>query len=114
MKIKFNLWLTISLVSLFISVLLLILDNQNKYCQFFSLILLAVAIVSLCQYRVKAIDKLRREIDDTLNYELEVDDEEFLPLSKDYVDLKKKKIKINIFAYLFALLLLIAGIFCLF
>ena len=74
MKFKFNLKLTAFLVSLFISLLLVILGSNNKYCLSFGFILMGVSLAMFIWYNnekvSKELTKVNAEID-----ELEIDEE---------------------------------------
>ncbi len=113
MKLKFNLKLTIVLVSLFVGFLLLIFGNQNKYCQSFGFIFLAIGIIFLAVDRTKQIDKLRIKIDNQLNSDEDLDDESLLDLNNESNRLYKQKMRINIASYSCATLFILAGLFIL-
>lgn len=61
-KNKFNLKLTLCLVSLFIGVLLIVLGNQVKVCLSFGLIFLGVAVEFFALYKIETINKAIKAI----------------------------------------------------
>ncbi len=113
MKFKFNLKLTICLVSLFVGFVLLIVGNQNKYCQSFGFFFLAVGIIFFAIDRTNKIDKKCIEIDKLIDKESELDDEKLIDVNAEFSTLYKQKKRINIVSYLCAILFAIVGIFVL-
>ena len=113
MKFKFNIKLTICLVSLFVGFILLIVGNQNKYCQSFGFFFLSVGIVFFAIDRTNKIDKRRIEIDKILDNEKELDDEQLLEINAEFSKLYKQRKRVKIVSYLSAILFIIVGIFVL-
>lgn len=113
MKFKFNIKLTICLVSLFIGFVLLVVGNQNMYCQSFGFFSLAVGIISFAIDRTNKIDKRRIEIDKILDNEKELDDEQLLEINAEFSKLYKQRKRVKIVSYLSAILFIIVGIFVL-
>lgn len=74
MKFKFNLKLTLFLVSLFVSLLLVILGSKNKYCLCFGFILMGVSLVLFTLYHNEKVSKELINTNETLN-EVENDEE---------------------------------------
>lgn len=74
MKFKFNLKLTSFLVSLFLSLLLVILGSKNEYCLSFGFMLMGVSLILFVVYNndktKKALSELEQDIDE-LNNEIE-------------------------------------------
>ena len=69
MKKKFNYKLTISLVSLFISLLILIFFNQNKFGLFFGFLFLGASLLLYGYFRAsllnETINKTNQELEET-------------------------------------------------
>ncbi len=103
---KLSLQLTISLVSLFISLILTILGNQNKYCLSFGFIFFAIAIilfaVDRCIYTSNTIKQLNQDVED---YDLS--DVMLLEIKDELKKLKKQRAYIIFGSVLFCVLLLI-------
>lgn len=128
MKKKFNFKLTALLVSLFISLILIILGNSNKYCLSFGFILLGLAAALYVLYNnektLHEIDEINKELDEIdLNedFDFDSDGEEDLLNDEDkaYVlqqlylrqgNLIKRKKKVTIIFYLCAALMVLLGI----
>ncbi len=66
MKIKLNAKLTAFLVSLFISLIIIILGNKNKYCLSFGFVALAVSMVIFAKYNKERTQKMLDEIDNEI------------------------------------------------
>lgn len=81
---KFKLKLTLSLVSLFISLILCAFSNINKYCLFFGLILLGLSIVFFALHKNDELRAKIKELNEKMD-EVEDDDE--------YIDEYKAKKK---------------------
>ena len=109
MKNRFDLKLTISMVSLFIGLLLVILGNQNKYCLSFGIIFIGLAVILFCIYKTAGLNRNISELDLVID---ETDDIDILnELSKERLKKNRQKIKMQISFYLFGALLIIVG-FC--
>jgi hypothetical protein len=67
MKFKFNLKLTIFLVSLFVSLLLLILGGANKFCLSFGLMALGGAMFAFLWYNMEKIQNALIETNEKIN-----------------------------------------------
>ena len=109
MKNKFNLKLTLSLVSLFISLILIIVGNKNNYCLSFGFILMGAALVFYAINKAKSIDGLIIEVVNEMD---EVPLENVYlqqELAKEIKSLKKQKRNLNITFYLAAFLLVLVG-----
>lgn len=108
MKNKFNLKLTLSLVSLFISLILVIVGNKNKYCLSFGFILMGIAIALYAMYQTDRINKalidVNNEIEESANNEFTVKQ-----LYKEVAFLNKKRRRLNFVFYLCASLLVLVG-----
>ena len=110
MKKEFRLKLTLCLVSLFISLLLVILGNKNNYCLSFGFILLGISIALLAMDRSDLIDNAIIEINNEINEVPSDNTFEQKVLSKEKAKLIKKKQKLNFTFYLCAILLVAVGI----
>lgn len=103
---KLSLQLTISLVSLFISLILTILGNQNKYCLSFGFIFFAVAIVLFavdrCIYTAKTIKQMKQDVED-----YEIDDVTLFEMEAEIKTLKKQRTYVILGSVLFCILLLV-------
>ena len=108
---KFNLKLTISLVSFFISIILLVLGDKSKYCLSFGLIFIGLAVIMLAVYKTSDIDKAIREIEEESQQLDKEQTAEFAEIEKYKRKLKKMKVRMSIAFYLFGGLLIILGIF---
>ena len=127
MKFKFDFKLTAFLVSLFLSLIVLILGNKNDYCLSFGFILLGISAVlfvfytnSKTQQDIQEIDKEIEKYDE--EYDLFEESDELIE-ERAYVmqqlylsqnKLMKRKRKVSITFYLCAALLIILGIIGLF
>ena len=109
MKKKFNYKLTISLVSLFISLLLLILGNKNNYCLSFGFILMGVAIAFYAFQKSEKFDETLVEIDNDIQEIDEKDTFSILQLQKEKKKFIKQKKRFNFVFYLCAILLVVVG-----
>ena len=128
MKKKFNVKLTALLVSLFISLIIIILGNKNKYCLSFGFILLGFCAGLFVLYNNEKTNQTISEIDQELD-EIELDDsfdvdgdgEEDILTDEEKVyvmqqlcvqqaDLLKRKKKVAITFYLCAGLFILLGI----
>ena len=125
MKFQFNLKLTAFLVSLFISLIMIILGNKNQYCLSFGFIALGLSLFLFVLYNdekvAKTVVDLDNEIEDfastlednaTDNAFDEVDESAYA-LKQQYLRRKKivkhaKKVKITF--YLCAILFVVLGI----
>ena len=109
MKNKFNLKLTLSLVSLFISLILIIVGNKNNYCLSFGFILMGVALGLYALYKSEAIDNVLVEINNDIE-ETDVTDAFTLQeLFKERKKFTKQKRNLNFTFYLCAILLVVVG-----
>ena len=110
MKKNFNLKLTLSLVSLFVSLLLIILGNKNTYCLSFGFILLGIALAIYAMNKAEQIDsaiiEVANEIEETPIENVFAQQELAIEMKK----YKKQKSKLNVTFYLCAVLLVIVGI----
>lgn len=102
-KFKFNSKLIIPLVSLFASLILVILGSKNKYCLSFGFILLGISLELFMFYlrdkMVKELSNLAEEIDKTEVDETISEEEKVYVLQQLYIRQKritKKKKKTNI------------------
>ena len=110
MKKNFNYKLTISLVSLFIGLLLIILGNKNKYCLSFGFILMGAAIAF---YAMQKTDKFNATIVEINNDIQQLDSEDTYThqqLEKEKRKFVKQKQRLNFTFYLCAVLLVIVGV----
>ncbi len=103
---KYNLKLTVSMVSLFISIVLCFFSNTNKYCLFFCLIFLAVALIFFSFYKLQDVDKRLKSLHDKIDNDIDEEDGE----ENFYAQInsaKKEKRKLLISFNFFAILLII-------
>ena len=126
MKFKFNLKLTVFLVSLFIGLLLLILGNKNIYCLSFGLIIVGLSfVVFVLYFNSKAKEtyaEIEKQIEDIDNAEEELeedeDNDELFYYKNDLYTQKRKLLKkqksLNIILYLGALAFVVVGFMGLF
>jgi len=109
MKKKLNLKLTACLVSLFVSLLLIILGNKNNYCLSFGFILMGAALALYAMNKGEQIDssiiEVANEIEETPIENVFAQQQLAIEMKK----LKKQKSKLNITFYLCAALLVIVG-----
>lgn len=114
MKKKFNLKLTISLVSLFISLLILILFNQNKFGLFFGFLFLGASLLLYGYFRAsllnETINKTNQELEETEYVEDGVVDE----VLKELKHVKRLKRSTQITFYLAGGLIIVFSILMLF
>ena len=89
-KFKFNYKLTISLVSLFISLLLIILGNKNYYCLSFGFIIMGLAIAFYAMYKTDKFNEVILEINNEID---ELDKEDNYTITQ----LKKEKTTSKLF-----------------
>ena len=75
MKKKFNLKLTAFLVSLFISLMIIILGNKNPYCLSFGFVFMSVSMVLYVLYNNEKTTKTILELDNAID-ELDETEEE--------------------------------------
>lgn len=87
MKIKFNLKLTAFLVSLFISLLLVILGSKNKYCLSFGFILMGVSLYAFIWYMNEKIENELNELNDMID---ELESETFDELEETDQELEER------------------------
>ena len=112
MKKKFNLKLTIVLVSLFISLLTIILGNKNQYCLSFGFIFLGLTLFLVGNYSCSKIDETSKKIDEEIEETDKTDEEsEYVlkELNKVRNQLDKKKKSTKLMFSLCAVLLILAG-----
>lgn len=114
MKKKFNYKLTLALVSLFISLLLIIIGNKNKYCLFFGFLFLAVSVVIFAKLRIDKINKILKETEIEIDKDDEPDVEFLTEVYKELAVLRRQKRSTAISFYLFSALLVIVSFFFLF
>lgn len=74
MKSKFNLKLTAFMVSLFISLLLVIVGSKNKYCLSFGFVLMGVALIFLACYMREKISNELKMVNEQID-EIDLDEE---------------------------------------
>ncbi|MBQ8615611.1 MAG: hypothetical protein IJ415_03495 [Clostridia bacterium] len=124
MKKKFNFKLTAFLVSLFVSLLIIILGNKNPYCLCFGFILMAISMVLYVLYNNEktetTIEQINLEIDQMGEFDEIEDiesDERIYIVQQLYIrqgKLLKRKKSISIMFYLFAGLLVVLAVFGIF
>ncbi len=111
MRSKFNFKLTLAAVSLFISLILLVLGNKTKVCLFLGLFLLGVTLIFFAHTRVQDMKLVERkteeEIDEEENVDVDVLNETYKELSR----LRRTKIKTRIVFYTAGALLIIFSFF---
>ena len=128
MKKKFNFKLTALLVSLFLSLIIMVLGNKNQYCLSFGFIMLGFCSALFVNYNNEKTSQAIQEIDqeiDELDFENGVDidgdgeedvvaDEEkayvLQQLCLQQSNLIKRKKKVSIIFYLCAAMLVLLGI----
>lgn len=109
MKKNFNLKLTISLVSLFISFLLIVIGNKNEYCLSFGFILMGISLALFAISRGETLDKIIIDINNEIE-ETDIQDAYTLnELYKERKKLKKQKNSMNFSFYLCAFLMVVVG-----
>ncbi len=121
MKKNFNIKLTAFLVSLFVSLLIVILGNKNQYCLGFGFMLMALSVVLYVLYNDEKTAQICTEIDERIS---EIENDDSMPeAERDYamqelflgqIKLTKRKKKITVIFYSFAIMLFILGFFALF
>lgn len=121
MKGKFNIKLTAFLVSLFVSLLIIILGNKNKYCLAFGFIVLSLSVVLYVLYNDDKTKEINAEIEERI---AEIENDNEMPEDeRDYamqelflcqIKLMKRKKRITIIFYLFAIMLFVLGFFSMF
>ena len=109
MKKKFNYKLTISLVSLFISLLLIIIGNKNNYCLSFGFILMGVAIAFYAMHKTETFNDTLVEINNDLQQTEEENVFAIKELEKERKRFIRQKRRFNFTFYLCAVLLVIVG-----
>lgn len=114
MKKKFNYKLTISLVSLFISLLILIFFNQNKFGLFFGFLFLGASLLLYGYFRAsllnETINKTNQELEETEYVEDGAVDE----VLKELKHVKRLKRSTQITFYLAGGLIIVFSILMLF
>lgn len=108
-KFKFNYKLTISLVSLFISLLLIILGSKNKYCLSFGFILMGVAIAFYAVYKTEMFDATIVEINNDIEETNPEDTFAITQLNKEKKRFISQRKRFNFVFYLCAFLLVVVG-----
>ncbi|MBQ9795376.1 MAG: hypothetical protein IJW36_00240 [Clostridia bacterium] len=121
MKIKFNFKLTVFLVSLFISLLILILGNKNSYCLSFGFICLGLSIALYVWYNneksINSIAEIDSQVEIIEDDETVDDNEKTYMISQLYLrqsKLIKNKKKVARVFYITAVLFVFIGIIALF
>jgi len=109
MKKNFNYKLTISLVSLFISLLLIILGNKNNYCLSFGFILMGVAIAFYALFKTEKLDSALIEVNNDIQNASNEDTFVLQQLAKEQRKLIKMKKRLGFVFYSCATLLVIVG-----
>ncbi len=106
---KLNLLLTISLVSLFISLLLILIGNKNVYCQSFGFLFLAVAIAVFAADRSIKISNQIKENRESIAVleEDEPDNIAIVEMEMQNKSLAKQRVSIIMGCVVFALLLVV-------
>ena len=103
MKFKFNLKLTAFMVSLFLSLLLVVLGGKNKYCLSFGFILMGISLILFVFYNnekteneiVKIeedIEQIEESYEQLEDDELEGEDEEEISYALNQLYARKKKL----------------------
>lgn len=114
MKKNFNLKLTLALVSLFVSLILIVVGNKNNYCLSFGFILMGVALALYTMSKSEELDKYLIEIKNAME---ETDPQETFTLNqleKDRKKINKQKASLNSVFYITAVLLVIVGFYFMF
>ena len=109
MKFKFNYKLTISLVSLFVSFLLIILGNKNNYCLSFGFILMGVGIAFYALYKSEKFDDTIVEINNDIEQTDQEDTFSLNQLNKEKKKFISQRKRVNFVFYLCACLLVVVG-----
>lgn len=123
MKFKFNFKLTAFLVSLFLSLIILILGNKNQYCLCFGFILLGLSAALFVYYNndktTQTIEEINKEVDELDEEFAQFEDNEEIQEERAYAlqqlylrqnRLMKRKRKVSVTFYLCAGLLILLGI----
>lgn len=120
-KFKFNLKLTIFLVSLFVSLLLIVLGSKNKYCLSFGFMLLGASLIVFLTYAKEKIQNSLNELSqdiDEIDVNEEISEEDKVYIMKELFirqkQLSKKKISLNIVFCLCGFMLVVFGLISLF
>lgn len=120
-KFKFNFKLTAFLVSLFLSLLLMILGSENKYCLSFGFMVLGASLELFLWYNSEKmqnyLNELNQEIDEVETTEELSDEDKAYILQQLYVAKKKIEKKSRSSNIAFAIcggVLIIAGFIALF
>ena len=86
-KFKFNIKLTAFLVSLFLSLILVIVGSNNKYCLSFGFILMGLSLSLFVWYNnektQKMLELLEEDIDAVEQYEIDEDEEMQIETEED-------------------------------
>lgn len=109
MKKKFNFKLTAFLVSLFVSLLLLVLGNKNAYCLSLGLILLGLSLGIYAYSKVQSINFAIKELEMELQ---EVDFENVYlikTITKYQKKLKRQRNLTSVMFYSCAIVLMVLG-----
>ncbi len=121
MKFKFNLKLTVFLVSLFVALLLVILGNKNTYCLSFGFITLGISLGLFIWYSNEKYETMLTNINsdiDEVDVSEEIEEEEkTYILQQLYIKqkkIKKTKQRIIICFALCAVSLIVLGIVAMF
>ena len=110
MKFKFNFKLTISLVSLFIGLLLIVLGNKSNYCLSFGFILFGIAIAFYAVQKGEKFDSAIVEINNDIEQTSEKDSFSLKQLNKEKKKFINQKRRFNFVFYLSAFLMVMVGI----
>jgi len=116
MKFKFNLKLTLFLVSLFVSLILVILGSKNNYCLSFGFIIMGASLFLFVWYSNENITKSLEEVEQQLdevdaNEELDEEEQAYI-LKQLYLrqrNLEKKKKQFAVTFYLGGAVFIILG-----
>ena len=87
MKIKFNLKLTAFLVSLFISLLLIVLGSKNKYCLSFGFMLMGASLYAFIWYMNEKIENELNEVNALID---ELDNENFEEIEESDQEIEER------------------------
>lgn len=109
---KLNLKLTLILVSLFISLILLILGGslKNNFCLCFGMIFLSLALVVFLVGEMQKLSDMQRQMQ--LEAESVETEEEYLQLKLAQKEMKKQKKMLIFGGFAFAIILFVLGIAC--
>ena len=111
MKTKFNLKLTLAVVSLFVSLIFLVFSSKSKVCLFFGLLLLGFTLIFFAYTRVQDMKVVERKTEEEIEAEEDVDVQVLHETYKELGKLKRTKIKTQIVFYLTGALLIVASFF---